>query len=535
MVATEIVHDVVISGVDLQGKTYGGAALLQMNQEDFPRRFLDDLAKMADPGTQLSSLKRLSGSITAPATVYQPVQRILHVAVVQLACDALMQPRLDPLRVESAGIVIRRLQRVRGGSDADQDAPVQAWTKTPDGRFQWTKLKVKKDDDEYGYDPDPVRRPALKSGQPLLDAKLAASAQADAVTEVYTPAFLAPPAVNGALGRTIAYAVVPSASSDVSDATQGVPVYTPDSLINMLPPLLKYNTSAPLVPAPNGLADYRWLSDDFASKQLNSDNFSTFTLAFMMLFRQFNAFDGSAEAQAILNIFSRRNVTFKDGSRQPKGQFLMDAYEALIDFDPASSSTPKTQLMPISWDPVTQQDQNDLLPIFKSVLGKLSSTVKPPEGRYQDASRLYVAKVFFRIKGHTPACPTVTHWSHCSDIFKIAPWYDSTQRTPAPIPLPDPTLRSFLKGAKPNVSFAVPDGLMAAMQGTTLKGLSDGSGGGKKLGLNWICGFNIPLITICAFFVLNIFLILLNIVFFWLPFIKICIPFPVSEPASGDD
>ena len=34
------------------------------------------------------------------------------------------------------------------------------------------------------------------------------------------------------------------------------------------------------------------------------------------------------------------------------------------------------------------------------------------------------------------------------------------------------------------------------------------------------------LITICAFIVLNIFLSLLNIIFFWLPFVKICVPFP---------
>ena len=55
------------------------------------------------------------------------------------------------------------------------------------------------------------------------------------------------------------------------------------------------------------------------------------------------------------------------------------------------------------------------------------------------------------------------------------------------------------------------------------------------LSLNWICGFSIPLITICAFFVLNIFLILLNIVFFWLPFIKICIPFPIPVPSTSED
>ena len=518
-------HGIVIDGVDLQGRIGNAPALLQMNHEDFPKRFLDDLAKLEHPGTQLSSVKSLSGNIANPAMIFQPVQRILHVAAVQLACDSVLQPRLDPLRVESAGIVVRRLRRTPNSNGFNQHAPYQGWMKTADGKFQWQTLT-----DDIA-DPDPTLRPTLKSGQPWLDAQLAASTLAQAATEVYTPAFLAPPATNAALGRTIAYAVIPAASSDISDAKQGVPVYTSESLIAALPTLLKYNSSAPSAPAPATSVDYRWLSDDYAEAQPNSSNFTTFSAALMMLFRQFNAFDGSAESRAILSIYDRRSVTFKaSNTTQPKGQFFVAAYEALIDSDPASA--PKNSFpMPDSWESLTQQDQNDLLPLLKIVLGKLSATVQPPEGRYQDSNRLYVARVFFRIKGHTPTCPAVTHWSDYTDIFKIAAWYDSTQRSTAPIPLPDPTLRSFLKGAKPNVAFTVPDGLMASIQGSSLKSPSAGS----KLGLNWICGFNIPLITICAFFVLNIFLVLLNIIFFWLPFIKICIPIPVSQPASGDD
>jgi hypothetical protein len=48
----------------------------------------------------------------------------------------------------------------------------------------------------------------------------------------------------------------------------------------------------------------------------------------------------------------------------------------------------------------------------------------------------------------------------------------------------------------------------------------------EGLTLGWICGFNIPLITICAFIVLNIFLSLFDLIFRWLFFIKICVPFP---------
>jgi len=83
------------------------------------------------------------------------------------------------------------------------------------------------------------------------------------------------------------------------------------------------------------------------------------------------------------------------------------------------------------------------------------------------------------------------------------------------VPLPDP---ANFKNMTPNCSFQVPTSLMNSIQGASLSGLMNGSagsgggsggsggsgGGGPSLG--WICGFNIPLITICAFFVLSIFL-----------------------------
>jgi hypothetical protein len=44
-----------------------------------------------------------------------------------------------------------------------------------------------------------------------------------------------------------------------------------------------------------------------------------------------------------------------------------------------------------------------------------------------------------------------------------------------------------------------------------------------------ICSLSIPIITLCAFIVLMIFLSLLNIVFWWMAFFKICLPIPVRN------
>jgi hypothetical protein len=48
-------------------------------------------------------------------------------------------------------------------------------------------------------------------------------------------------------------------------------------------------------------------------------------------------------------------------------------------------------------------------------------------------------------------------------------------------------------------------------------------------GIGMICSLSIPIITLCAFIVLMIFLSLLNIVFWWMAFFKICLPIPVRN------
>ena len=65
---------------------------------------------------------------------------------------------------------------------------------------------------------------------------------------------------------------------------------------------------------------------------------------------------------------------------------------------------------------------------------------------------------------------------------------------------------------------------------TDLKKALDGELGEEvACDLGVICQFSIPIITICALLLLMIFVILLNIVFFWLPFFRICLPVPVRS------
>ena len=52
-------------------------------------------------------------------------------------------------------------------------------------------------------------------------------------------------------------------------------------------------------------------------------------------------------------------------------------------------------------------------------------------------------------------------------------------------------------------------------------------GGGIEIG--WLCSFSLPIITLCAFIVLNIFISLLDFFLRWMMWIKICIPIPRSK------
>ena len=98
------------------------------------------------------------------------------------------------------------------------------------------------------------------------------------------------------------------------------------------------------------------------------------------------------------------------------------------------------------------------------------------------------------------------------------------------ISLPDLD-RDTVKKIKPNVAFKVPPRLAAMLNRTKLEDLLDGTATLPNSGitLGWICSFSIPIITLCAFIVLNIFLVLLHLAFWWLFYIKICLPFPKPQ------
>ncbi|MBZ5621156.1 MAG: hypothetical protein LAQ69_20880 [Acidobacteriia bacterium] len=120
-----------------------------------------------------------------------------------------------------------------------------------------------------------------------------------------------------------------------------------------------------------------------------------------------------------------------------------------------------------------------------------------------------------------------------SQPFQMASYFDSDAparriQVALPVDTSPEALRKYDKG----IAFLISDELSKQMSRVkSLQALSQGDisdpGGGLDVGL--ICSFSIPIITICALILLLVIVIALNLVFFWIPFFKICLPVPTLK------
>ena len=137
--------------------------------------------------------------------------------------------------------------------------------------------------------------------------------------------------------------------------------------------------------------------------------------------------------------------------------------------------------------------------------------------------------------------------SEPTTAFQLAPYFDpDAPSRPIRIGLPIDTTPAGLRKFDKNTAFVMSDTLCG--QVGKLSGVSFGdlvlsvlpwpfhqdlpggggstacSSGGVSGGL--VCSFSIPIITIVALILLIIFVKLLDIIFFWMPFFQICLPLP---------
>jgi len=132
-----------------------------------------------------------------------------------------------------------------------------------------------------------------------------------------------------------------------------------------------------------------------------------------------------------------------------------------------------------------------------------------------------------------PQCPPIDRpvvSARASVPFQLAPFFDpDAPARPLRISMPVDTSPAGLRKFPRNVAVLISDQLrrqMNRVQEIKLQAIDDGNVGADEPGisLGMICSFSIPIITICALILLLIIVFLLNIVFWWLPFFRICLP-----------
>lgn len=160
-----------------------------------------------------------------------------------------------------------------------------------------------------------------------------------------------------------------------------------------------------------------------------------------------------------------------------------------------------------------------------------------------DAGALYVVRCVFQrcaLKREQFAALYPSILSDRSQRFMIAPFFDSDAparqiRIAMPFDTSPAALRKFPKG----IGFLMsPQFLQQVNQASNLKNVVNGQvGPAGALGMGEICCFSFQILVIISFILMFMIAIALNFVFWWLPFLKICLPVPsgVVSAASGSD
>lgn len=508
-------HPVALTGLRAAGDREATAPprLVERRDADFVEGLLADLQ---DPARH-AALKSPLG-----ARLFQPVQRVFNCLVMEAFCVLPGQPRIDPKMIDSSGFVLRR---VRGAQHL-------AWLKAGTKVFGWEAV----DED---LDPAADRRAAPVSlGHPELDrrtpswqrtrsggsARLAASAEP--VSEDVQPLFLAPPEVQSGAGRTLLFGTLRIAPGELAEMPQPAPAFgTDDGELD----LLKADLS-PFLQA-GGPYQIPLAHRSLAAAELSAADrvaLAGFMGLLQQLNNEFGAFGETPAAQSLRQALAPLRVE-RDGLESDAWSFFVQAKAALVDAVDGARV-----LMPERLRTVSTAQAKTIFDATLACLRQQYAQVLPAPGRFDAPGRgpepQFVVRAFVRLKPEHPGCATRLVWSAPSAPFTIAPWFESSGAAVPVIPMPDLFDKAQLAKVRPSVAFALPPKLAALLRDNKAEDLMEGKGDeGDGLGLGWICSFSLPIITLCAFIVLNIFLQLLALIFFWLPFLKICLPIPKAK------
>jgi hypothetical protein len=424
--------------------------------------------------------------------------------------------------VLAAGLVVRRVARANSTGELEQ-----AWLKEGSALLGWRPAPAGSLLPDSDWEPDAAQRRENGRGrhcpatQALLD-RLPGPADA-AVSEDTVPLFRIPAALARELGATLLYGFLPVTSRERLDpgADTAEPPFSRADVRARVPALVRPDRDAGLLP-PTGRRIGR------ADARSATGGLRTLIEALTWLAQETGAFGGGPEVRELTAALDAWPVALPERPALRPSAALAFLYRNLIGEPDAGVTSLR---LPEAWPAVAPALFERIVKGAEVAMRARFAGATGGEGRFDDTRARYLVRCFARLAPDHPGCPPRIIWSAPTPEFRVKAWYEGSDQPPVTIELPSP---SQVRGLRPDIAFKAPPELQRFMDRLNLQGLLDGSAQPRSGGIDFgmICSFSLPLITLCAFIVLQLFLVLLNIVFFWLPFIRICLPFP--KPADEE-
>ena len=528
-------HNVILRGYGAAPNDLDAPPLLVKRTEDeFIPALLEDL-RGRTPSTDLAATGPDDLRADGRRQLLLPIHRAFNLLVIEAVCDAPGHPRIHPLDIAGSGFVVRQV-----ANEAQPETDL-GWQHRNEQPLGWLPLSDPK------ADPDPAqRRPRFRTGHPEINAEIARRyAGLEQPGERIAPLFVAPPEVCAAAGRTLLYGLVPVTSSE-EQTLDPASLVTIDDVRTLLPEFLRAGTGNY-----QPVADGQTLNLPLVEESETAGYPGTLGL-FLLGLRSLNSVwrvfaANDADAAAFRALLNRLTLRWANGYTRRLGDHLAILVQNLLVernagtgfLSPVEWPFPDTGLVtdleneaiklieggymsPADTGLVTDLE-NEALRLLQARHAKRPSRIK----RFDDPAALYRIHAFVRV-WRTENCPPVLYWSKPGQPYAVAPWWENGGNVHT-ISLPDLDAAGLSK-LKPNVAFALPPALANLLNRNSPAQLMKGAGGASpNPAIAWICSFNIPVITICAFIVLNIFLSLFDLIFHWLIGIKICLPIPTKK------
>lgn len=547
MTSAQMLHDVRLKAPHFE--TGERATLLRYLDADFVARFQQDVKKQRFEQAQFAdwTQEETHSPFDSKPVLRLPTHRAFHLLCCEVVCERFGRPALDPARITSAGFVIRRLR----------DGREQAWTLEEGEALGWrdasTGLK----------DPDLDRRMCANG---LLQPR---ANQATYSGEQTHPLHVLDSTDAKGKRHTLLFGYVPLGgfyyerdAQDPFDAQSRQAVE--EVAARSLPWPFGYRDGAPQA----------WRTDDSAQVDDGVPSTSLFELL-RLLVNRYHLGEAGREANAELEALFA-DIWFYDDARVPArlrgGPFtehtrelirgarrlpltayLQDCFargddNPLVRWiieqeDAADRAGGLDRLAQLA--PLPDASGNGTLTLSLKLVASDAEDIRHRLGQRfreqtlaqareiplpkfgQGENDVYQILPFVRSRNDQGKEQIQWGDGHCRSLqFRVAAPLDPEASRPSLIPMP--SLRDLRRGLAKGAAVLTPGDTFDFINGLRLKkGASeDVIGKGPKLGVQWICSFSLPVITLVAMILLMIMVSLLNIVFFWLPWVRICLPFP---------